>query len=150
MFVGHLTVTRMVLAFCPHPPVKGRPFKQNKHPLWWESARRVGHFISRSVRTTTHIHAIEQTPKTNPHWHCLRITIPLQQCGDWNLPINPVHMHSGAGPLEAEPCSLFVHCTSPSRMAFFLSLALYLCFLSPHPPHPRRQPFLMVFVPAKK
>lgn len=127
-----------------YPPWKTGLY--NGQPPWWDSGWRVGRFISRSpwcCRTTTHMHTLEQTPKENPQWHCLRSAVTHPQCVDWTPPSPPqckpnTHAFWCIGPLEAEPCSLFVHCISPSRMAFILSLALYLSFLPPTPPHPVR------------
>lgn len=61
--------------------------------------------------------------------------------------VDAPHTRSTVRLLKEEPCSPFVHATSPSRMAFFLSSALYLSFLSP-PSAPSA--VLMVFVLTKK
>ena len=62
-------------------------------------------------------------------------------------PDKKTHTRSSVRLIEEEPCSPFVHGTSPSRMAFFLSPALYLSFLSPPS---ALSTILMVFVLVKK
>lgn len=129
------------------------------------SRREGGRFISRSVHdagTPCHTHTLkgpsttatqekptmalfENYNESSTVWFSAHTTAH-KHCPTYGgrSPIKR-HTRSSVRLLEEEPCSLFVHATSPSRMAFFLSSALYLSFLSSE-----LSSILMVFALTKK
>lgn len=91
----------------------------------------------------------QQLHEQNTQKHCLITTMTLPQFDSEHIqkhtsmhqrcpPPPPIKQHThtythtrpSVRLLEEEPCSPFVHASSSSRMAFFLSSSLYLSFLS--------------------
>lgn len=175
MFVSHLRrqgiVTSVIWAVCP--PSEGRALNRINNSSGGITTRGWALHLQECPRwchpppptTHTHIHthmlkeALQQQLPRKTHngtvwelqwiFYCLiQHTKAHTHCRTYggHPPIKR-HTRSSVQLLEEEPCSPFVHATSPSRMAFFLSSALYLSFLSPPSV---LSTILMVFVLTKQ